>query len=184
MASRMFFLRPFEALSPDIALSINGTVALEGTQLTVAYLLSGDLDKVTIPSLGLGGGRRDRLWEQTCFELFWASGPVPTTTTPYWEINLSPSGDWNVFALDGYRQGLKEEATISRLSFGVARKPEGICLNLWNMDIGDLVNVNQPLWLGISAVIVLESREQTYWAIAHPGSEADFHHHGSFVLSL
>ena len=190
MASEIFYLEPFEPLSADIALSIGGRVTLEGTKLTIAYLLSGDLEKVAIasnpssgPSSGSTGARRDRLWEQTCFEFFLACGPAPTKATPYWEFNLSPSGDWNVFALEGYRRGLKEETAISNLSFDVERKPESIYLNLWEMDVSDLATGDRPLWVGVSAVVVLKS-EQTFWAIAHPGTEADFHHPKSFVLSL
>lgn len=184
MASEIFFLEPFEALALDTTLSISGMVTLEGTKLTIAYLLSGDLEKVAIAPLGSGGGRRDRLWEQTCFEFFLASGPEQTKNTPYWEFNLSPSGDWNVFALDGYRQGLREEEAIAHLSFSVERRPESIYLDLWEMEVSDLVNVEQPLWIGVSAVIILRDEKQTYWAIAHPGSEADFHHPESFVLCL
>ncbi len=187
MASKTFFLAPFEA-APEITLSINGTVTLAGTQLTIVYLLSGDLEKVAIaPDTShhskLGGARRDRLWEQTCFEFFLSSDLEPTEHTPYWEFNLSPSGDWNVFALDGYRQGLKEEAAISHLSFQVERSSESVYLKL-ETDVSDLVNVDRPRSLGVSAVVVLEDGTQTFWAIAHPGAEADFHHPKSFVVIL
>ncbi len=52
------------------------------------------------------------------------------------------------------------------------------------MDVSPLVSTDQPLRLGVSAVILLETGEQTFWAIAHPRPAADFHHHQSFVLSL
>lgn len=188
MNTELFQLKSSEAIAPDINLAASGMVMLEGTQLTIAFLLSGDLEKVAIaPSkskAGIGAARGDRLWEQTCFEFFLAAGPKPTTNTPYWEFNLSPSGDWNIFALDGYRRGLKEEDAISYLSFGVENKPESVCLDLRDVDISRLVSLNQPLWLGVSAVIVLKTGVQTFWAIAHPRPEPDFHHPDSFVLAL
>lgn len=184
MTSKIFHLAPFEPLAAGINLSITGTVALKGTRLSVAYRLGGDLEKVEIETIGSGGARRDRLWEQTCFEFFLASGPKPTADTPYWEFNLSPSKDWNVFALDGHRRGLREELAIAYLPVGIARVSEGICLDLREMNISSLVTVSQPLWLGVSAVVSLKTGEQTFWAIAHPRLEADFHHPDSFVLSL
>ncbi|MBE9059625.1 DOMON-like domain-containing protein [cf. Phormidesmis sp. LEGE 11477] len=184
MAARSFQLQPFEAIASNTALSITGRVTLEKDRLAIAYLLSGDLEKVAIAPLRSGSQRRDRLWEQTCFEFFLACGPTPTTNTPYWEGNLSPSGDWNVFALERYRQNSQEEEAISDLPFGVENKPDSLYLDLWELDISGLVGTHRPLWLGISAVIVLKTGSQTFWAIAHPSSEPDFHHPNSFVLAL
>lgn len=47
--------------------------------------------------------RQDRLWESTCFELFLKDAVGPG----YLEINLSPSGGWNVYAFTGYRQDMQ-----------------------------------------------------------------------------
>ncbi|EDX84213.1 hypothetical protein S7335_1910 [Synechococcus sp. PCC 7335] len=191
-------MRPFAALPENISLSISGRVTLEETWLTIAYSLSGDWEQaVILPSRSqpsrsqpsrskreLEGARRDRLWEQTCFEFFLAWGSKPTIHTPYWEFNLSPSGDWNVFSLESYRQGPKEEAAISHLPLEVERKSKSFRLNLHRTDVSSLVSANQPLWLGVSAVVLLETGRQTFWAIAHPAPEPDFHHPGSFVLAL
>lgn len=184
MISRTFRLEPFEPLAPDMHLSITGRVIREGTDLSLDYWLSGDLEKVEVAPIGSGGARRDRLWEQTCFEFFLVSEPKPTADTPYWEFNLSPSKDWNVYALDRYRRGLREESTISHLPFDIEKEQNEIHLNLQKIDISSLVSVNQPLWLGVSAVISIKAKEQTFWAIVHPALEADFHHPDSFVLSV
>jgi len=183
MTSKIFQLQPFEPIAADTKLSISGKVTLAGTQLTIAYLLSGDLEKVAIAPPDSKGIRRDRLWEQTCFEFFLAASLAPTASTPYWEFNLSPSKDWNIFALDGYRQGLKEELRLFHLPFDIDSQTESIRLKL-TMDVSPLVSTAQPLQLGISAVILLETGQQTFWAIAHPEPAADFHHHQGFVLSL
>ncbi len=50
MTSEIFHLEPFEPIAADIELSVSGTVTLEGTQLTITYLLSGNLEKVAIAS--------------------------------------------------------------------------------------------------------------------------------------
>jgi hypothetical protein len=183
MTSEIFHLEPFEPIAADIELSVSGKATLEGTQLAIVYLLSGELEKVAIAPPHLEGTRRDRLWEQTCFEFFLTDSSKPTADTPYWEFNLSPSKDWNVFVLDGYRQGLREESTVSYLPFDIERQEESLRLRL-TMDVSPLARTNQPLQFGVSAVILLETGQQTFWAIAHPGPAADFHHHQSFVLSL
>ena len=44
---------------------------------------------------------------------------------------------------------------------------------------------NDGLWqLGLSAVIEETSGHKSYWALAHPSENPDFHHSDSFVLDL
>ena len=59
--------------------------------------------------------RRDRLWEETCFEFFLAVKNSPR----YWEFNLSPAGHWNVYRFADYRQGMQEEPAFASLPFSV-----------------------------------------------------------------
>ena len=104
-----FSLKPFGSVAETTNLAIIVTVARKQNVLSLSYVLKGDLGKVAIPDRSENACRKDRLWEQTCFEFFIVEGTHHTRTDPYWEFNLSPSGDWNVFALGGYRQGLQEE---------------------------------------------------------------------------
>ncbi|NJM95457.1 MAG: hypothetical protein HC792_04035 [Acaryochloridaceae cyanobacterium CSU_5_19] len=43
----------------------------------------------------------------------------------YWEVNLSPRGDWNIYHLQGYRQGLQAEMAIKTLPLVVNAAPLG-----------------------------------------------------------
>ncbi|MEL6160917.1 MAG: DOMON-like domain-containing protein [Cyanobacteria bacterium J06623_5] len=178
MAAEAFELVPFEASEETAKLSIKGKVSRKKGVLSIQYRLAGDLGLVAIPTLGEGGHRQDRLWEKTCFECFLSEG-----SAGYWEFNFSPSGDWNAFALTGYRQGLKEEAAISRLPVEAWQGFEGLQLQA-KVPLVGLVDADRPLQLGVSAVVVLKSGEETFWAIAHPRSEADFHHPDSFAIAL
>jgi hypothetical protein len=49
--------------------------------------------------------------------------------------------------------------------------------------VPDLPN-NAPWSLGLSAVIEETSGRRSYWALAHPPGDADFHHSDCFVLEL
>ena len=178
MVAAEFELVPFEATEQTAKLSIKGRVARKKGILSIQYRLSGDLALVNIPALGKGGRRQDRLWEQTCFEFF-----LTQEQQRYWEFNFSPSGDWNVFSLTGYRQGLEEETAFSKMPLEAWQGFQGLQLET-KVPLKSLVAADQPVSLGISAVVVLKSGMETFWAIAHPGAEADFHHPDSFVLSL
>ena len=49
--------------------------------------------------------RQDNLWKHTCFEAFFAR----PDSEQYWELNVAPSGHWNLYQFDGYRSGGREE---------------------------------------------------------------------------
>ena len=183
MTTRITFsLKPFESVAETTNLAIAVTVARKQNVLSLSYVLKGDLGKVAIPEPSENAQRRDRLWEQTCFEFFIAEGPNHTHADPYWEFNLSPSGDWNAFALCGYRQDLQEEMAFSTIPIYTRFLTNAIYLDV-SVDVGRLVKASQPLRMGVSAV-VLSARKESFWAIAHPTSKADFHHPDSFVIEL
>lgn len=176
-----FFLKPFEATAATAELAIAVTATQEQETLSLSYVLKGNLDNVTIPARSQPEARKNRLWEQTCFEFFLGEGTHRSLSAPYWEFNLSPSGDWNVFALTGYRQGLKEETAFTTLPCYIGSLTKALYLDI-SVNIGRIIDVSQPLRLGLSAVVLIGGKE-SFWAIAHPAAEADFHHPDSFILN-
>lgn len=179
---KTFVLQPFEVSDHTAELSLEVSVERSHALLSMVYVLSGDLSKVAITLPSANKQRRDRLWEQTCFEFF-----LTQEAAPYWEFNLSPAGDWNVFALSGYRQGLKEETAFAKLPFEVQVAANELRLEI-AVDVSELIDASRPLKLGISAVVIAGGEdaggEESFWAIAHPGPKADFHHPDSFVVAL
>ncbi len=178
----MFALKPFEVTAETAALTLTATLTPEQSILSLSYILKGDLKKVAVPDASEDAQRKDRLWEHTCFEFFLGKGSDRTHASPYWEFNLSPSGDWNVFSLEGYRQGLKEETAFSIMPVYTGSLTNEIYLDV-SVDIGRLIDASQPLRMGVSAVVLIDGKE-SFWAIAHPAPQADFHHPDSFVIEL
>jgi hypothetical protein len=183
MAQRAFALRPFGRSAAELGLGLEGRLSRLGDQLCVRYQLSGDLASVLLPPPATAGPvRRDGLWERTCFELFLAAEGA----APYWEVNLAPSGDWNLYRLDNYRQGLRPEPDRDALPFRVSRVAEGLVLTV---ELGLPVELaracrEQPLRLGVTAVIEQQGGALSYWALDHGGPEADFHRREDFLLRL
>lgn len=182
-----FTLVPFEPLPGALSLSITGTLIRDGHQLTLSYLMAGDIESVVLPPFNTTDSRQDRLWEHTCFEFFLSAAEdaayPKSNAAPYWEFNLSPTGAWNVFALNGYRDGLREDGAFTQIPFAVSQSAAGVRLDAV-LDLSGLKLPEMPWLLGVSAVCVLTGGVETFWAIAHPGPEADFHSAGSFVLPL
>lgn len=124
--------------------------------------------------------RKDGLWVTTCFEFFLALPDDPR----YWEFNLSPSGDWNVYHMDAYRRvGFREETSIQRLQIEVRNEAGCISLNA-DVDLSPLIPEGQPIQLGFASIIQTIDKHETYWALAHPDSKADFHIRDCFLIRL
>jgi hypothetical protein len=120
--------------------------------------------------------RKQELWQTTCFEFFLGIQNSPQ----YWEFNLSPNGDWNIYRFTGYRQGMVEEDKITSLPFQVHRESHLFRLDL-SLDLTPIVAPETELYLGITTVIQPQVGEIGYWALKHCGTQPDFHLRDSFV---
>ncbi len=159
-------------------LQLTGTLIRNTTGLQIQYELSGNLDNILLPALNPMPVRKDGLWQATCFELFIAASGSPR----YWEVNLSPSGDWNIYAFTGYRQGMEEETAISVLPFTQSRSVNRYQLAL-DFPLPNVIAPNQPLDIAISAVLEIKG-QRSFYALTHCGPQPDFHARESFLLQV
>jgi hypothetical protein len=180
-----FTLKPFPSANSLPAMlvpsgfdnEINGTIDRQDGMLSIEYRLSGDLTALEIAPLATVPTRKDQLWETTCFEFFLG---IPGGRN-YWEFNLSPSGDWNIFHLDDYRQGLREELVFTSLPLKIDRQPNLLSLGL-ELDLSKIIAVERSIEISIATVIKPRHGEISYWALTHCGAVADFHLRNSFMI--
>ena len=178
MTEQLFALIPFDA--PDIpAISISGKLSLQNHFLNLRYSLAGNTKSILLPPTSPLPRRKDELWKATCFEFFLAIRSQPG----YWEFNMSPSGDWNVYWMDAYRRiGFREEQAIAELPFEFKTAVDGFFLDV-ALDLTSVIQHEEQFEMGITAIIQTKEGSETYWALAHPASYADFHLRESFTLS-
>lgn len=160
-------------------IEIVGNIDRADNILSIEYQLLGDLDSVAIASPAVAPSRKFALWEATCFEFF--VGVLGDRN--YWEFNLSPSRDWNVFHLDDYRQGLRNETAFTSLPFDVDRSANSLTLKL-GFDLSQIISIDRQLEVSVTTVIKSTQDEISYWALTHCGEEADFHSRDSFVIKI
>lgn len=172
-----FELVPYPASDlPNI--QITGQIERTENRLSIRYAVTGEIDSVLLPALSNFPSRQHDLWRATCFEFFIAIKDQPR----YWEFNMSPSGNWNVYAMDAYRQvNMREELAFTQLPFEFKKNDDEITLDI-SVDLNLILEPNQVLQIGITAIIQTVDENETYWALAHPGPNADFHLRESFIL--
>ncbi|MBW4577260.1 MAG: DOMON-like domain-containing protein [Aphanothece sp. CMT-3BRIN-NPC111] len=179
MKEQNFSLEPFPTASPVPDLKVTGNIARYSNTLAIRYRLQGNLGELVIPPPVDMPTRKNELWEETCLEFFLAVKNSPG----YWEFNLSPAGHWAVYRFAGYRQGMQEEMAFTSLPFSVQNQSNSLSLAL-EIDLDNIVQASQTLEVAISAVIKHRDGELSYWALAHTGSQADFHQRDSFQVEL
>lgn len=179
MMEQPFSLVPFPASEP-LEISLSGTISREGNILFLHYRLAGVIRGIALPASALYPGRMDDLWKATCFEFFLARKDRPE----YWEFNLSPSGDWNVYRMDEYRRGgFRTEPLVPALALETQVKDHAFTLTA-TVDLNCLFRTDEAMGVAIAAVIQTKDGSETYWALTHAGPQADFHLRESFILVL
>jgi len=161
------------SLAADVARTPDGG-------LVCSYHLQGDMARLRIPA-GVAG-RRDRLWEQTCFEAFIA----PSGSAAYLEFNFSPCGQWAAYAFNDYRQpahgGVLPPAPRIDVKVSAGRLELVAVIARAALPGGDA-----PLHIGLSAVVESADTvdgERSYWALRHAPGAPDFHRRDNFIIEL
>jgi hypothetical protein len=175
----MLVLKPFPSDRSVPPIEISASVNRDRHILSIEYQLHGDLNTLIIPAQTTTPTRKSLLWENTCFEFFVGVPGSPD----YWEFNLSPAGDWNIFHLDNYRQGLREELAFRSLGFDVSMEQNLLLLKLL-VNLEGIIPAQQDLEISVATVIESQLGEISYWAITHSGDTADFHLRDSFTLKI
>ncbi|HET7776771.1 MAG TPA: DOMON-like domain-containing protein [Azospira sp.] len=177
-AETLLLPHPDYAAAPVAAIAVAAARRADGG-LTLNYRLQGNLAGLRLPAAPLDP---DRLWAHTCFEVFLARGEAAA----YREYNFSPTGQWAAYAFAAYRQREAGAAALPAPLLAWQGRPDGLALEV-TLPAAALPAGDGPLALALTAVLELADGapgQLSYWALAHPPGQADFHHRDGFALSL
>lgn len=119
--------------------------------------------------------RKDELWKTTCLEAF-----LLFEDKSYIELNFSPSGDWNAYRFDSYREGMKRETRIGQMT-EFKSSPYQLSVKV---ELAQAVNASQNFRLGLTCVIETDGGERSYWSLKHVGEKPDFHDSRGHILEM
>jgi hypothetical protein len=161
-------LIPHPATPPASVTAIDVEVSRPAPrQLVLRYLVSGDTGALLLPR-PRPSARGDKLWEHSCFEAFVMIPPG------YIELNFAPSTEWAAYRFSGYREGKKDAA--------IAAPAVETLIGFDRFELIAELTVPVPGAMALSAVIEEKDGTKSYWALAHPAAEPDFHHPDAFLL--
>jgi len=175
MTSIILTLHPHPQTPPRSVTTVTvGVTATDRDDVLLDFAIHG-ADSVVLPKWS-SPERVDGLWETTCFELFLK----PEGGSTYFEFNFSPSCRWSAYVFDDYRCGRRDlELSVDpHIEFDSDRSNE------LSADV-DLSNIpDTSLKMGLSAVIEEADGTKSFWSLAHPPGEPDFHHDDCFTATL
>ena len=177
--SIQFSLIPFSPLASPESLKIEGEVCRQAGELNLVFAVRGDISRLLLPKVSPFASRRDGLWQSTCFECFIRD----PNGQEYWEMNLSPKGDWNIYHFTDYRENMREEDRVSCLQAS-STKTDSSYLLYCRLGAIPIVSTNRPLQLGISCILDSYTGDKSYWALHHGATKPDFHLASSFALAI
>ena len=172
---------PSLAITAEIIWQEAGTILLSYGVLPVGDRKAAEpLDQQLVGPWQWGcpqGQRRDQLWQHTCFEAFLG---LPGSEA-YWELNVSPGGDWNLYRFSGYRRdGLAEMAAVPPL-VSINRQGLGLRCTV-QLDPRGFWPASAVPEIGLTMVAEDPTGALSYWALSHPEDQADFHDRRSFLV--
>ena len=179
-----FTLQAYPGDPPDAALSVYGGLTSQASWLTVHFTVTGMQNHLLLPPPSLCPGRQDGLWQQTCFELFLA----PVGSLAYWEINVSPSGNWNTYRFDAYRQSMQPEPILQVSQITPSSQLPDTFTLAYQVDMSILLTT-YPRTQGVlecspCCILVAAPQQKSYWALQHQPPRPDFHRRASFTLRV
>lgn len=179
-----FTLQAYQSEDVGSTFFVHGSLTYQAPWLAACFTVHGAVADLLLPQALQFPERQDGLWKHTCFEVFFA----PMHGTRYWEINVSPGGNWNAYGFDDYRQGMHVEPSLQVVRIGSARQPGETFTIGFQMDMTPLL-MGRALTPGVlecnPCCILLDRRQrQSYWAMQHRPPRPDFHHRSNFLLHL
>lgn len=179
-----FQLKPFMRY-PGSDYKIGGEIVRDGNTLVVEYTAEGNIPTIVLPQANSqeGAKRMGGLWETTCFEMFMKND----TSGNYLEFNFAPSGNWNCFSFDQYRQGMQEYQGLANLDIKVQGNEHKLILKASvsmkkSTMFSEIYFKEKLIKVGLSCVVENIMNVKSYWALCHPEAKPDFHSDDSFIL--
>ena len=165
--------RAVHSLAVDVGRTAAGALRL-------VYRLSGDVAALRLPPASAQPQPSDGLWRHSCFEAFIG----PASATAYREFNFSPSGDWAVYDFAQERVRADAPHAPAALTLSFSQQADALTLTAVTPHLPTPWDESADTLLGLSAVIESADGQLSYWALAHPRPQPDFHTRAGWTARL
>ena len=173
MINQMFTLKNND--STDNKTTVKVKITIRHNQLMLDYQILGDLSHYHFPQK-TKQERADELWKETTFELFIA----PLNSDEYWEINISPSTQWNMYHFTSYKEGMKASNIISLPSIKTYEYQNEYRLSFKSIIPKEYFD--RVFSINLCVILLDQKGERHFYSIERRKRLPDFHDRDTFFL--
>jgi hypothetical protein len=156
--------------------SITVDMAFDDDQLTLRYSVTGQMDRLMFEA-ERAAQRADKLWQKSCFEIFIR----PLGERRYDEYNFASSSHWAAYGFTDRRHGMHDLKVVQAPRIEQSHTNNQFILDV----ILPHIHLHQTgVDIGLSVIVEDVDGAHSYWALAHPEGQADFHNDACFALRL
>lgn len=159
--------------------AIHGHIKLDSQHIVVDFTIIGDISLIKHSPITPTPKRKDNLWQSTCFEVFTAATMEPD----YWEYNIAPSHNWNVYHFDAYREGQTLDPLVGAIKIKTQYANKNLNTITASLPLSPRL-AGKEISLGISCILQDINNNLNYYALVHPAHKPDFHDKRGFVIRL
>ena len=158
----------------DSSITVKATIKLHNNQLILEYQILGNLSNYHFPKTTTLQ-RADKLWLDTCFELFIAS----TNSNSYLEINISPSTKWNIYHFTNYKEGMRKSNIISIPTIKAHKYHNEYVLSFESIISKE--SFDQGLLINLCVILLDKQGVRHFYSIKQREDSPDFHDRDYFI---
>ncbi len=154
-------------------IKVYATIELKRENLKVEYEIVGDVSDYHFPKESQQK-RANELWKDTCFELFIANA----SSKEYYEINISPSTEWNAYHFKSYKEEMKESDALFP-PFIQTQHLLNRCIFSFQMSFQESI-LEKELELNLALILLDNQGIRHFYAINRRKEFPDFHDRGYY----
>ncbi len=148
----------------------------DGDTVMITYRVNGAIEKLVFAP-EVHQERTDRLWQNSCFEIFVRIKDQRS----YHEYNFAPTTHWAAYGFADRRHGMYDLKDVATPHIQTHINDQGFMLQVAATGV---IPAEHNVEIGLSVIIEDKDGAHSYWALAHPTGQADFHNDVCFALSL
>lgn len=154
---------------------IRTTLEFKNNKITLEYQVLGHMAHYHFPK-PTKQKRANNLWLDSSFELFLA----PKNRTSYYEINVSPSTQWNAYMFQAYKQEMKESTIFSTPSIKILHLEEEYSFS-FEMAVQEGF-LSQKLEINLAVILLGNDGVRNFYSLVKGEGMPDFHDREGFVV--
>ena len=167
MKKQIFILKNHKREEKNIV--IEASLEVEQKRVKVEYKITGELNNYIFEQPSKQQ-RANELWKATCFELFIA----PKEELNYWELNISPSTKWNLYAFDNYKEHMREEKNISIPNIKITQKEDTYLISC-ELNLGMEGFSPEQSNFNLTVILLDKNHVRHFYSINRKDGIVDFH---------